>query len=118
VVLGYVPTERLPMLFDTADVFVFPSFEEGFGFPVLEAMSHGLPVVASETSSLPELGGDAAVYINPHDPGDIARKIIQVAEDDHLRKSMIERGLERARQFTWRRTAEAYLHVYDEVQAM
>jgi glycosyltransferase involved in cell wall biosynthesis len=118
VALGYVPAERLPVLYDAANVFLFPSFDEGFGFPVLEAMAHGLPVVASETASLPEVGGDAAIYVNPHDPQDIAEKVSRAAEDERLRKSMIERGLERARQFTWRRTAEAYLNVYNEVQAL
>lgn len=117
-VLGYVPAERLPALYDAASVFLFPSFDEGFGFPVLEAMAHRLPVVASETASLPEVGGDAALYINPHDPKGIAEKVIRAAEDEGLRRSMIERGLERARQFSWRRTAEASLRVYDEVQAM
>ena len=118
VVLGYVPAKRLPVLYDAANVFLFPSFDEGFGFPVLEAMAHGLPVVASETASLPEVGGDAAIYVNPRDPQDIAEKVIRAAEDEGLRKPMIERGLERARQFTWRRTASAHLDVYDEVQAM
>ncbi|MCL5005030.1 MAG: glycosyltransferase family 4 protein [Acidobacteria bacterium] len=117
-VLGYVPAERLPVLYDTANVFLFPSFDEGFGLPVLEAMAHGLPVVASAAASLPEVGGDAAVYVNPHDPKDIAEKVMRVAEDEGLRESMIARGLERARQFTWRRTASAYLDVYNEVQAM
>ena len=117
-VLGYVPAERLPVLYDAANVFVFPSFEEGFGLPVLEAMAHGLPVVASETSCLPEVGGDAAIYVDPHDPQVIARKVMQAAEDDSLRESMMERGLKRAREFTWHCTAAAYLKVYDEVQAM
>jgi O-antigen biosynthesis alpha-1,2-mannosyltransferase len=117
-VLGYVPPETLPVLYDAANVFVFPSFDEGFGLPVLEAMAHGLPVVASQTSCLPEVGGEAAIYVDPHDPRDIARKIMQASEDDGLRESMMARGLERAREFTWRRTAEGYLKVYDEVLAM
>ena len=118
VVLGYAPAERLPVLYDAANVFLFPSFDEGFGFPVLEAMAHGLPVVASDAASLPEVGGDAALYVNPYDPEDIAEKVLRAAEDEGLRKSMIERGHERARQFTWRRTAMEYLNVYNEVQAM
>ncbi len=118
IVLGYVPAERLPVLYDAANVFLFPSFDEGFGFPVLEAMSHAVPVVASDAASLPEVGGDAAVYVNPHDPRDIAEKVMNVAEDDQLRRTMIERGHEQARQFTWRRTAGEYLNVYNEVQAL
>ena len=117
-VLGYVPAETIPVLYDAANVFLFPSYEEGFGLPVLEAMAHGLPVVASETSCLPEVGGEAAAYVDPHDPMDIAQRVLQVAEDESMRESMMERGLARAREFTWRRTAEGYLKVYDEVQAM
>lgn len=118
VLLGYVPAERLPVLYDAASVFLFPSFEEGFGLPVLEAMAHGLPVVASETSSLPEVGGSAALYVNPHDPQDIAEKVIKVVEDEKQRKVLIELGLARARAFTWRRTAEGNLSVYNEVLAL
>jgi glycosyltransferase involved in cell wall biosynthesis len=118
VLLGYVSAERLPVLYDAASVFLFPSFEEGFGLPVLEAMSHGLPVVASMTSSLPEVGGDAALYVDPHDPKDISEKIIRAVEDENQRKAMIELGLVRAQTFTWRRTAEGNLNVYNEVLAL
>jgi glycosyltransferase involved in cell wall biosynthesis len=118
VLLGYVPAEQLPVLYNAASVFLFPSFEEGFGLPVLEAMAHGLPVVASETSSLPEVGGDAALYVNPHDPEDFAEKVLRVVEDENQRNIMVERGLARAKIFTWRRTAEANLQVYNEVLAL
>jgi len=116
--LGYVPAERLPVLYNAADVFLFPSLEEGFGLPVLEAMAHGLPVVAAETSSLPEVGGDAALYADPHDPTDIAEIVLRAAEDENQRKAMVEKGLARARMFTWRRTAEGNLSVYNEVLAL
>jgi O-antigen biosynthesis alpha-1,2-mannosyltransferase len=118
ILLGYAPTKRLPALYDAASVFLFPSFEEGFGLPVLEAMAHGLPVVASATSSLPEVGGEAALYVNPHDPRDIAEKVTQAVEDEQQRKVMINEGLARAKIFTWRRTAEANLQVYNEVLAL
>lgn len=118
VLMGYVPAEQLPVLYDAASAFLFPSFEEGFGLPVLEAMAHGLPVVASKTSSLPEVGGDAALYIDPHDPKDIAEKIASALEDEGLRRLMTERGRARARAFTWRRTAEANLQAYNEVLAL
>jgi O-antigen biosynthesis alpha-1,2-mannosyltransferase len=114
VLLGYAPAEQLPVLYDAASVFLFPSLEEGFGLPVLEAMAHGLPVVASATSSLPEVGGDAALYVNPHDPKDIAEKVVMAVEDDGQRTVMIERGVARAGTFTWRRTAEGNLQVYNE----
>lgn len=117
-VLGYVPPERLPALYQAATVFLFPSFEEGFGLPVLEAMAYGVPVVTSQTSSLPEVGGEAALYVDPHDPNDIARHIEEAAEDEERRRQMISRGLERAREFPWSRTAESYLRAYEEALAM
>ncbi|HKT10682.1 MAG TPA: glycosyltransferase family 1 protein [Terriglobia bacterium] len=116
--LGYAPAEELPLLYEAASVFLFPSFEEGFGLPVLEAMSYGLPVVASQTSSLPEVGGDAALYVDPHDPQDIAAKVLRAVEDAGQRSVMINRGLARAKIFTWRRTAEANLQVYNEILAL
>lgn len=115
--LGHVAPERVPALYQAADVLLFPSLEEGFGLPVLEAMAHGLPVVTSNTSALPEAGGDAALYADPHDPTDLAEKVLQAVEDRELREKLIQRGLARAREFPWRRTAECTLRVYDEVLA-
>ena len=115
--LGFVPAERLPVLYESGSALLFPSLEEGFGFPVLEAMAHGLPVVTSNTSSLPEVGGDAALYADPLDVEGIARQCTRAVEDDAVRGELIEKGRARARQFTWRRTAEAVLRVYEEVLA-
>ena len=117
VVLGYVKKDRLDILYQAASVLLFPSLEEGFGIPVLEAMARGLPVVAAGTSSLPEVGGEAALYVDPHDPADMATKILQAVEDTTLRDQMIEKGFARARHLSWRRTAEATLALYDEVLA-
>jgi glycosyltransferase involved in cell wall biosynthesis len=117
-VLGYVSSEVIAMLYQAADVFLFPSFEEGFGLPVLEAMSYGLPVVAAGTSSLPEVGGDAALYADPNNPREIAAAVREAVEDAGLRDRLIARGLERAGQFSWRRAAEAVLHVYEEALQM
>lgn len=114
---GYVAADRLPALYQAAGVFLFPSFEEGFGFPVLEAMTYGIPVVAASTSSLPELGGDAALYADPHDHAQIAAQTRLAMEDATLRENMIRSGLARAREFTWRKAAEGTLKVYDEVLA-
>jgi alpha-1,3-rhamnosyl/mannosyltransferase len=116
--LGYVTAQRLPFLYEAASILLFPSLGEGFGFPVLEAMAHGLPVVTSNVSSLPEVGGDAALYVDPRDPADIAQNVVRAVEDHSLRDSMIRQGLARARDFTWRRTAEQTCDVYDEVLAM
>jgi glycosyltransferase involved in cell wall biosynthesis len=118
VVLGHVPPQRLPVLYQAANVFLFPSFEEGFGLPVLEAMAYGLPVVASRASSLREVGGDAVLYVDPHEPRDIAEKVLSAVEDAALRSRLIEQGRRRAAEFPWRRTAEQTCALYDEVLAM
>jgi glycosyltransferase involved in cell wall biosynthesis len=115
--LGYVPDERLPALYQAASVFLFPSLAEGFGFPLLEAMAYGIPAVASKTTSLPEVGGDAALYADPRDPKDIAQHVRRAAEDVGLREHLVRRGLARVREFNWRRTAEQTCGVYEEVLA-
>ncbi len=113
--LGYVPRCVLEDLYQCAGALLFTSLEEGFGFPVLEAMSYGLPVVTSNTSALPETGGGAALYADPLDPADIAAKVSAVMEDGAVRESLIARGLAHCQQFTWRRTAEGVLRAYDEL---
>jgi glycosyltransferase involved in cell wall biosynthesis len=113
--LGYVAADRLPVLYQAASALVFPSLEEGFGLPVLEAMACGLPVVTSQTSSLPEVGGDAALYVDPRDPRDIAAKVVSAIEDPCLRQELIQKGLARARQFPWSRAAEETLNLYNEM---
>jgi len=116
--LGHVPARDLRALYQAADVFVFPSLEEGFGLPVLEAMANSLPVVASRTAALPEVGGPAALYIDPQDPRDLAEKVLQAVEDSSLRRKLVDLGLARAEQFTWQRAAQATLKVYEEVLAL
>ena len=113
--LGFIDDAQLARLYQAASVFLFPSFEEGFGIPVLEAMSHGVPVVTSNVSSMPEVGGEAALYVDPHNPTDIAQKVVQAVDDVTTRETLMQKGLDRAKEFTWRRTAEATLAVYDEV---
>lgn len=113
--LGFIDDAALARLYQAASVFLFPSFEEGFGIPVLEAMANGAPVVTSNVSSMPEVGGKAALYVDPHDPTDIAQKLVQAVEDVALREDLVQKGHSRAKEFTWRRTAEATLAVYAEV---
>ncbi len=115
VVTGYVPQEDLAALYSGCEVFCFPSYYEGFGRPVLEAMRCGAPVVTSRVSSLPEVGGDACEYVNPHDPTDIARGLQRALEDAERRKSMREQGLSRAAQFTLERFARETTGVYERV---
>jgi glycosyltransferase involved in cell wall biosynthesis len=113
--LGFIDDAQLARLYQSASVFLFPSLEEGFGIPLLEAMAAGVPIVTSKVSSMPEVGGEAALYVDPHDPADIAQKVAQAVEDSVLRAGLAQKGLARASEFTWRRTAEATLAVYDEI---
>ncbi|MBU0491212.1 MAG: glycosyltransferase family 4 protein [Chloroflexi bacterium] len=109
---GFVPDEDLPAVYAGAVLCVQPSLYEGFGLPVLEAMACGAPVVCSNTSSLPEVGGDAARYFDPADPDDMARAIAAVWDDAGLRDTMRAAGLAQARQFSWDRAAAETLAVY------
>jgi len=106
--LGFVPEKHKPALFRGAHAFLFPSFYEGFGLPVLEAMASGVPVIASFTSSLPEIGGEAAIYVDPFNVEDLAHAL-QVMFDKTdgkiIREIMQKKGIERAKMFTWEKTA-------------
>jgi glycosyltransferase involved in cell wall biosynthesis len=112
---GYVEDEDLPAFYNGADVFVFPSLYEGFGLPVLEAMGCGTPVITSNVSSLPEVAGDAAVLVDPYNIEGIASAMQQVLEDPHLSNELREKGLARAKQFSWERTARETIAVYKRV---
>ncbi len=107
--LGYVKDDDVPALYKLARGFVFPSLLEGFGLPAIEAMACGTPVITSNTSSLPEIVEDAAIQVNPYDVTSIAKSIVQLLNDQSLRQSLIKRGLGRAQQFTWERTAKKLL---------
>jgi glycosyltransferase involved in cell wall biosynthesis len=109
---GYVPDEDLPAIYSAADLFVFPSLYEGFGLPVLEAMACGVPVICSNTSSLPEVAGDAAFLVDPADVRALAGAMEQALTDEHLRSELMAKGLERARWFTWEKAAAKTLEVY------
>jgi glycosyltransferase involved in cell wall biosynthesis len=115
--LGFVDDDGLRVLYNRADVFAFPSFYEGFGFPIVEAMSCGAPVVTSDTSSCAEVAGDAALTVSPRDPKAIAEAIAKISEDRALRGRLIEKGLERSRQFSFLSTAQQTFKVYQELGA-
>lgn len=112
---GYVEEEHLPALYNGADLFVFPSLYEGFGLPVLEAMACGTPVITSNTSSLPEVAGDAAVLVDPYDVESIGHAMYAVLTQPALAASMSEKGMKHAAQFTWERTARETIAVYEKV---
>jgi len=109
---GYVSQDHLSALMSGAEVFVFPSLFEGFGFPILEAMACGVPVVTSRASCLPEVAGDAALLIDPHDEADLAQAILVTMTDDALRSDLIERGSRRVASFD--RSARETLAVLEE----
>jgi glycosyltransferase involved in cell wall biosynthesis len=112
---GYLPDEHLPLAYGRADVFVYPSLFEGFGLPCLEAMACGCPVVTSNTTSLPEVVGDTGILIDPLNPQEIATAITTVLTDSGRRSAMASGGLERAKLFTWRHTAERMLEIIDDL---
>ena len=109
--LGYVPKEDLAVLYSGAKVFVYPSLYEGFGLPVLEAMSCGCPVVTSNVSSMPEVAGDAAVLVNPESMEEITEGIKKAMKE---REDLVKKGLKRAKEFSWEKTARQTLEVYKE----
>jgi glycosyltransferase involved in cell wall biosynthesis len=112
---GYLADEDVPIVYNGAECLVFPSLYEGFGLPALEAMACGTPVLTSESSSLPEVVGDAALLVDPLDTEAIAGGMARLVGDGGLREALRGRGLKRAKQFTWRRAAERTLAVLEEV---
>jgi len=113
--LGYVPDEDIEALYGAADLFVYPSSYEGFGLPVLEAMACGTPVVTSNTSSLPEVAGDAGLTVDPGDSSALTAAIERVCSDTDLQYEMRQDGLRRAEGMTWDSTARKTIRAYEEV---
>jgi glycosyltransferase involved in cell wall biosynthesis len=113
--LGFVPIDVLRIFYDVAKVFVFPSLYEGFGLPPLEAMAHGTPVVTSNTSSLPEVAGNAALLVNPENVFEIRRGLQRVLLDPVLRARMKQLGYEQAQRFSWTNSVSRILEIYREV---
>src|SRR5713101_3507559 len=113
---GYVVLEDLPLFFNAAEVFVFPSFFEGFGLPVVEIMASGVPTITSFGSSLEEVAGDGALLIDPHDTGALAEAFGKILSDPELRRQLINRGLQRSAQFKQKDLALQVLSVYQSLQ--
>jgi glycosyltransferase involved in cell wall biosynthesis len=112
---GFVPDEEVPAFYNLADLFMLPSLYEGFGIPVLEAMACGCPVITTQTGCSPEVAGDAALLVDPYNPEAIADAIGRVLSDERLRKNLIEKGLARAKQFSWRKCAAETLATFESV---
>jgi glycosyltransferase involved in cell wall biosynthesis len=109
---GYIPEQDLLLLYNAAKVFVYPSFYEGFGLPVVEAMTCGTPVITSNRASLPWVAGEATLLIDPDRPNEIAEALAKVLADENLAKEMSRKGLEQAARFSWENTAALTLAAY------
>jgi glycosyltransferase involved in cell wall biosynthesis len=109
--LGYVEPEDMPVLYNLASVYVYPSLYEGFGLPVLEAMQCGCPVIASNATSLPEVAGDAAVLVDPIDTTAIAQSIYRVLSDSKLREELVYAGFQQTKKFSWEKCANTMLNI-------
>ena len=115
--LGFVPTDDLIAIYNSATVFVMPSVYEGFGLPVIEAMQCGCPVVTTKGGSLSEVAGEAAIYVDGYDVQNIANGIGEVFFSNELREELSQKGLEQAKKFSWKHTAKKTIEVYEKVIA-
>lgn len=112
---GYIPNADLAALYNGAFAFLYSSLRESFGIPMLESMACGTPVIAGNTSAMPEIAGEGALLADPLDENDIARKILLLEEDDTFYQQQVDYGLERVKLFSWRKSAEALLKIYKEI---
>lgn len=115
VLKGGIPEEEKVGFYRSMDIFVFPSLAEGFGLPLLEAMACGIPAISSNSTSLPEVGGDAALYFDPRDEKELAEKLEMLVDDPGLRDEVAEKCLERSREFSWEKTAKKTSEVYEKL---
>jgi glycosyltransferase involved in cell wall biosynthesis len=115
IMTGYVPDEDLSAIYSGATAFIFPSLYEGFGLPVLEAMQCGTPVISSNSTSLPEVVGDAGILVDPTDQNQLCQAMLDVLTDEVLRESLKQKGLERAKQFSWKKCADQTVEIYKKI---
>jgi glycosyltransferase involved in cell wall biosynthesis len=115
ILTGYVVNTDLPAIYSNCELFLYTSLRESFGIPMLEAMACGVPVITSNTSSMPEVSGDAALLTDPGNPKEITEAMNKLTSDQALRKQLVERGLVRAGQFSWKAMAENVLEIYNEI---
>jgi glycosyltransferase involved in cell wall biosynthesis len=114
---GYIPHHQMPLVYQAADLFVFPSLYEGFGLPILESMACGTPVVSSNAASLPEVVGKAGILVDPYDVNGMAEAMYRVLSDNNLAQDLIKKGLRQSKRFSWVQTAKDTLAVYKKAMA-
>jgi glycosyltransferase involved in cell wall biosynthesis len=114
---GYIVNSDLPSIYNSAFAFLYTSLRESFGIPLLEAMACGTPVITSNTSSMPEIGGKDAILVNPEQPEEITDMMLRLEQDDDFRRQQSAYGIERAKLFSWRQTATQLLELYEQVNA-
>lgn len=114
ILTDFIPEKDLPALYNLADLFVLPSFYEGFGLPILEAQACGCPVITSNISSMPEVGGDAALFVDPDDIKELAEAMRKILTGDKLKAEMIKKGFENLKRFSWEKAARETLKVFEE----
>lgn len=117
ILTGYVINTDLPSIYCQSEVFLYPSLRESFGIPMLEAMACGVPVITSNTSSMPEVAGDAALLTDPYKPEEITAAMIQITTDEKLRSELIKKGFAQAAKFSWKAMAEHVRQIYGELGA-
>ncbi|GAA4270097.1 glycosyltransferase family 4 protein [Hyunsoonleella aestuarii] len=119
ILTGYVSDDDLPVIYKLSQLFLFPSLREGFGIPIIEAMACGVPVITSNTSSMPEVAGNAAHLINPNKIEDISSAMLKIVSDENYKNMLIQRGLKRSKEFSWNKMAfqvlEQYKQLYKEI---
>ena len=114
IITSYISDEDLPVVYNLASLFLFPSLREGFGIPIIEAMAAGVPVITSNTSSMPEVAGESAHLINPTKTKELEQAIIQILSDEVYRLNLIRKGIEQSKSFSWAQSAESVLNVYEQ----
>ncbi|MCY6485580.1 glycosyltransferase family 1 protein [Clostridium aestuarii] len=112
---GFINQEELPIFYNACDVFVYPSLYEGFGLPPLEAISCGTPVITSNITSIPEVVGDSCILIDPYNQDELASSLLKLLNDKKLQESLRKKGLERASNFSWEKTAKNTLNIYEKI---
>lgn len=115
IVLGWVEEEDLPYIFNKAEIFIFPSLYEGFGIPVIQAMACGAPVLLSNIDVLQEVAQDAALFFDCHNSADLAQKIELIQKDKDLKKDLVEKGLLRCQNFSWKKCAQETLDIINNL---